>query len=133
MKNLLLTVILCGSLSTSLAANYPCARITNANNGGLIVTSDPDWDDQIVIIDGKEVPGFKKYLTTSQSVFICGLWSEFGISFYDAGGRYARFTVSNADSRLTNLIDVYPDDGRFRYQIDKQTSDDIFVSILGIN
>jgi hypothetical protein len=132
MKNTLLTILCCSSgLVFAHGVNVPCASITNAGGSVLTVENDPNWDDQQVIVNGKKRHSFKILLNNNQSVDICGTWSQFGLNFYDAKGKFAAATVSNLDSNVTSLIEIYPDNG-INYTTNKQTADYLAVSIINL-
>lgn len=130
MKNTLLAILCCSS-GLVFASGLPCAKITNAGGNLLTITNDPNWDDQIVIVNGRKQHSFKILLNNNQSVDLCGTWSQFGLNFYDVQGKFAAATISNLDSSVTSLVDIYPDDA-LNYNIYQQSANYVAIAIAGI-
>lgn len=118
-------------LNVAVADEYPCATFVNKATSKLTIQNDPNWDDQIVVLDGKNKHGFKKTLKPEGKTKICGTYNEYGIEFYQ-NGNFARADVSNLDSDKTNLQEIYPDTS-IDFEIVSQTQESMLVNILAIN
>ena len=128
---LILSILLAGfMINTALAGEFPCATFVNKGSSELTIQNDPNWDDQIVVVDGKKKHSFKRVLKTDEQTVICGTYSEYGIEFYQ-NGNFARADVSNLNSNLTNLQEIYPDNG-LAFHLTGQTQQEMTVNIVSI-
>lgn len=128
---LILSILLAGvTLNAAVANEYPCAMIVNKANSELTIQNDPNWDDQIVIIDGKKKHDFKTLLKTNEQTLICGKYSEFGIEFYQ-NDNFARADVSNLNSNVVNLKELYPENV-LEFQLLNQTHKNMTVNIFAV-
>lgn len=133
MKKFLLS-LLCISNTTVFAnnkANYPCATFIYGGDKYITIENDPNWDDQIVLVNGNKKHNFKVKLYNNQKAEICGTYKEFGLNFYDYKKQFSRADISNLNSNLTKITEIYPDDSII-YNIDYQSANTITISIRDI-
>lgn len=130
MKKILLS-LLCISTTTVFAdteTKYPCATFIYGGDKYMTIENDPNWDDQIVTVNGKKKHNFKVKLYNNQKVVICGMYNEFGLNFYDYKKQFSRADISNLNSNLTNFTEIYPENS-INYNIDYQSANSITISI----
>lgn len=130
MKQVLSILLASVMVTNALATQYPCAMFVNKGSSELTIENDPNWDDQIVIVDGKKKHNFKIILKTNEQTVICGKYSEFGIEFYQ-DGNFARADVSNLNSNVVNLQELYPENA-LEFQLLNQTQNNMTVNIFAV-
>ncbi|MDD3267355.1 MAG: hypothetical protein PHC75_09295 [Burkholderiales bacterium] len=130
MKKILLSLLCVGStvVFADTETKYPCATFIYGGDKHITIENDPNWDDQIVMVNGKKKHNFKVKLYNNQKAVICGTYNEFGLNFYDYKKQFSRADISNLNSSLTNLIEIYPENG-INYSIDYQAANFITISI----
>lgn len=119
MKKLIMVLMLTCASQLILANSFPCFDLTNKTANILEITENADWDDQVVIVNGKKEENFSRNLNPNDSINICGTWREFGLYFYykssGAATKFIAVTVSNLNG-LTELDEIYPE-GSLQYQV----------------
>ncbi len=104
---------------------FPCLVVKNGATNSFI-THDPNWDDQILVVNKKKIHDLHIMLKPYEEIKICGTYSEFGIIFEGLNQQYiASATISNNNLDLTT-IDLFPEN-QLKYQVLRQ-----FKSLLEI-
>jgi hypothetical protein len=104
---------------------FPCLVVKNGATNSFI-THDPNWDDQILVVNKKKIHDLHIMLKPYEEIKICGTYSEFGIIFEGLNQQYiASATIGNNNLELTK-IDLFPDN-QLKYQVLRQ-----FKSLLEI-
>jgi hypothetical protein len=130
-NNGVLLLILCFIANISCAdqlQDFPCLIVKNGNSNSFIV-NDPNWDDQILIINGKKVHAVKLQVKAHEEINICGLYNEFGIIFEDFNQQYITSAVVSNYHKAVTTIDFFPDN-KFKYQILNQAQTRLYLEIL---
>jgi hypothetical protein len=130
-RNIFLALIASGVLKLGFANNiedFPCLIVKNGATNSFI-THDPNWDDQILVVNKKKIHDLHVMLKPYEEIKICGTYSEFGIIFEGLNQQYiATATISNNNLELT-AIDLFPQN-QLKYQVQHQSKSLLEIELL---
>lgn len=118
-------------LTTTSAWNKPpCLELTNSTRSPLIIEADPNWDDQMLIVNGQRVSSFHSELLPQAAIYICGIWSEFGLDFY-SHGHFVFVEVSNLNLLPYTRLTTIPSHS-LRYHVLSQDAELLAIELLDV-